>query len=316
MLNNPARRTARRTAPRRTGGAPDPAAPLASILAMLAVPVTSPLDLSGVAGRTVLVVIAHADDATLFCGGLIRSLADVGSSVHVLRVTDDRWDSTGLPEDVTIERNRREFEEAMAVLGVARIHELGYRTDHMAEVSETALRTQLIAALRQVRPTVVIGFDPDSVLFEDNEDHRVTARALAEAVWCAGFDKHGPAGTAVFIPAQRWYFGRVVALATHHLDVTDHATTLVAAAGCHREMMRNMAQQALLRAQAAGIALPGLDSSAGADLTGFVEFVVSRPRRRDGGLQEVYRVIGDGDLRELAEHLDTRTPPATDMEGH
>ena len=54
-------------------------------------------------GRTVLVVTAHADDAALFCGGTLARWVDAGWNVVVVRVTDDRWDSFGHDETVTIE---------------------------------------------------------------------------------------------------------------------------------------------------------------------------------------------------------------------
>ena len=69
-------------------------------------------------GRVILLVVAHADDPALFIGGTIAAWADAGWRVVVVRVTDDRWDSVGLTEAETIERNSVEFRDAAAVLGI------------------------------------------------------------------------------------------------------------------------------------------------------------------------------------------------------
>src|SRR5512146_1668903 len=47
-------------------------------------------------GRVVLVIIPHADDAAIRCGGTIVLWAQMGWRVIVLRVTDDSTDSVGL----------------------------------------------------------------------------------------------------------------------------------------------------------------------------------------------------------------------------
>jgi len=70
-------------------------------------------------GRTLLLVVAHADDPAIFVGGVVAMWAKAGWHVHCLRVTDDRWDSVGLDEAETIRRNAVEFRQAARVLGIA-----------------------------------------------------------------------------------------------------------------------------------------------------------------------------------------------------
>ena len=43
-------------------------------------------------GRTLLLVVAHADDGAIFAGGVLALWARAGWRIHALRVTDDRWD--------------------------------------------------------------------------------------------------------------------------------------------------------------------------------------------------------------------------------
>src|SRR4051794_15479587 len=91
-------------------------------------------------GRTILLVVAHADDPALFIGGTILRWTRADWRVVCVRVTDDRWDSATLSEAETIAANAREFRAAASALGIAHVVELGYATDVLGDVSEVALR--------------------------------------------------------------------------------------------------------------------------------------------------------------------------------
>ena len=101
-------------------------------------------------GRVVLLVIAHADDMTLFIGGTVAAWSAAGWRVIVVRATDDRWDSVGLDEHETTEANRREFAEAARVLGVHQTVELGHHTDVLGDLSEVTLQVHRRNVLRKM----------------------------------------------------------------------------------------------------------------------------------------------------------------------
>jgi len=103
-------------------------------------------------GQTVLIVVAHADDAALFCGGTLRLMADRGARLVMLRVTDDRYDSVGISVADTIARNAAEMRRAADILGIEEIIELGWETDRLGDASEVALRERFIYHVRRVRP--------------------------------------------------------------------------------------------------------------------------------------------------------------------
>jgi LmbE family N-acetylglucosaminyl deacetylase len=63
---------------------------------------TTPTTIAPGEGRTILLVVAHADDPALFLGGTILRWADAGWRIVCVRVTDDRWDSHNLTEAATI----------------------------------------------------------------------------------------------------------------------------------------------------------------------------------------------------------------------
>jgi LmbE family N-acetylglucosaminyl deacetylase len=262
-------------------------------------------------GRTILVVIAHADDLTLFIGGTVARWTDAGWRVVVVRVTDDRWDSLALSEEETIAANAAELRQAARILGVVDIVELGYATDRLGDVSEVALREQIIRQVRVHRPYALVTFDPYSLYGEDNLDHKVVAAATDEAFWTSQFDKHHPEhlleGLRPHGCFERWYFGRPAGDVT---DVVDIASTLdrkVEAACAHRTMMTNFANQLVLQADTGGWDLPmARDVTRGGDLRQFLEPLLragaTRAGERHGGAAvEEFRVVRFGGLQALLE---------------
>jgi LmbE family N-acetylglucosaminyl deacetylase len=208
-------------------------------------------------GRTLLLVVAHADDPAVFVGGVVAMWAKAGWHVHCLRVTDDRWDSVGLDEAETISRNAVEFRQAARVLGIAQVEDLGWQTDVLGDVSRVALRERVIHAIRSIKPYGVVTFDPDSLFHEDNLDHRVLAQAVDEACWTSQFDKHHPEhfveGLAPHGVYERWFFGRTIASVTHVFDTSDMLDVQKQAIMCHQTMLANIAQQMALQAKTAGL---------------------------------------------------------------
>ena len=208
-------------------------------------------------GQVLLVVVAHADDAAIFAGGVLALFVQAGWQVHALRVTDDRWDSVELDEAQTITRNAAEFRAAAGVLGLAGVQDLGWQTDVLGDASRVALRETIIRAIRRLRPYALMGFDPNSLFYEDTLDPKVLAEAMDEAFWTAMFDKHHPEhsaqGLAPHGTVERWYFGRTVAAVTHVFDTAPVIDTQMAAVACHATPIANMAAQYALQARTAGL---------------------------------------------------------------
>lgn len=216
-------------------------------------------------GRTLLLVVAHADDPAFFVGGVLPLWADAGWKIVCLRVTDDRWDSFGHDEAETIRRNTAEFHASAKHLGIAEIHELGWQTDVLGDASRVRLRERIIHAIRRFKPQGLVTFDPNSMFFEDNLDHRVLAEAVDEAYWTAKFDKHHPEhfaeGLAPHGTVDRWYFGRSVVSVTHVFDTSTTVERQLAAILCHRTMLENISRQFALQARTLGVSLPLINSA-------------------------------------------------------
>lgn len=261
--------------------------------------------------QTVMIFSPHADDAAVFCGGALARFADEGRRVVLARVTDDRFDSVGLPQEETIARTADELRQAAAILGVTEVVDLGFATDRLADTPLGAIRERAVWLLRRHRPHTVLSFDPAD-RFEDNQDHVRVAQAVAEAFWVACFDKHHPEhlarGAAPFAPAERWFFSRRSADTNHVIDITDQLARKVDAVCAHATQMRNVVNQYRLQFLAAGRHVPALDqAAAGGDLRPLLEAFVTGTARAaarqadlpDDRFAEAYRREDTAELEAL-----------------
>jgi LmbE family N-acetylglucosaminyl deacetylase len=267
-------------------------------------------------GRTILLLVAHADDPALFLGGTILRWADAGWRVVCVRVTDDRWDSVGLTEAETIARNTQEFGAAARALGIAEIVELGYCTDTLGDASEVQLRAHFIRLIRRFKPYALVTFDPYAMYGEDNQDHLKVAAAANEAAWTSQFDLHHPEhfaeGLAPHGVFERWFFGRNVMDVTDVIDIADVLERKIEAALAHETMLRNAVHQIRLQAETGGWDIPMLDDiAAGGPLRPFVEMMLNSLAGRVGrahGLSaaEEFRVVRFGGMEGLLEKYGRR----------
>ncbi len=259
-------------------------------------------------GHTVLIIVAHADDAALFCGGTLRLMADRGARLVMLRVTDDRYDSVGMSVADTIATNTAEMERAAEILGIDEIIELGWETDRLGDVSEVALRERFIYHVRRIRPYAVMSFDPYGAFHEDNQDHIKVAHAVDETYWTAQFDKHHPEhfdeGLAPHGVYERWYFARRVVEVTTPVDISSTLDRKVDAALAHDTMLRHFVNQLRLQARTGGHEIADLERAQKGDLRPFMEPLIRGGARATGqrhglAVAEEFRVVRFGGLERV-----------------
>jgi LmbE family N-acetylglucosaminyl deacetylase len=136
--------------------------------------------------RRALAIYAHPDDPEVSCGGTLAAWAKAGCEVTVLVCTDG---GKGSPdpagdEDGLAARRADEGADAAALLGLAARRNLGYPDGELTD--DSAFRSALVAAIRGVRPEVVLCPDPTAVFFGqeyfNHRDHRMTGWAALDAV--------------------------------------------------------------------------------------------------------------------------------------
>lgn len=152
--------------------------------------------------RRALAIYAHPDDTEVACGGTLAAWAAAGAEIHLVICTRGEKGSpdADVHRDELAARREAEVVDAAEVLGLAGHRMLGYPD---GEIENTVdLRGQLVAALRQIRPEVVLGHDPTAVFFGSgyvsHHDHRTVGWATLDACAPAAasplyFPEAGPA---------------------------------------------------------------------------------------------------------------------------
>jgi LmbE family N-acetylglucosaminyl deacetylase len=191
--------------------------------------------------KIVMGIVAHPDDLDFGASGTMASYAAQGAEIHYLILTDGSKGS----EDLTISSEElitiRETEQraALAILGGTNVEFLHY-PDGELEVT-TAVKRQVVKAIRTVRPDVVVTMDP-SVLYSANRgfinhpDHRAAGQIALDAVfplardhltfpeiYAAGFEPHKTA-TVLLINFEDSNFT---------VDISDFMDTKIAALQAH-----------------------------------------------------------------------------------
>lgn len=139
--------------------------------------------------ESVLGIFAHPDDSEFTVGGTVARWTRAGCRAAYVFCTDGNVGSHD-PE-MTRERlaaiRRQEQQEACRILGVDDVIFLGYDDGMLQPTLE--LRHDLVRAIRQHKPEVVICGDPTVFFYGDqyinHPDHRAAAQAALEAVFPA-----------------------------------------------------------------------------------------------------------------------------------
>lgn len=131
----------------------------------------------------VLAVMAHPDDAEIFCGGALIKSAEAGQRTGVLDLTAGEAGSQG-----TVETRAREASEAAAVMGLADRRSAGLADSGL--VNDQGSRIVVATMLRTLRPRVVVTHWTEG----RHPDHRAAACLARDASFLAGLKKFPAAG--------------------------------------------------------------------------------------------------------------------------
>ena len=131
-----------------------------------------------------LAIGAHADDVEFGCGGTLAKWAAGGCTVHLLVCTDGSKGTWDVDADVVelVGVRQHEQREAARRLAGARAGEVRFLGHVDGELrSDLAVRWQVVQALRQLRPDVVLGHDPWK-RYRIHPDHRHAGFLTTDAV--------------------------------------------------------------------------------------------------------------------------------------
>jgi LmbE family N-acetylglucosaminyl deacetylase len=138
--------------------------------------------------KTVLGIVAHPDDLDCWAGGTMAQFAADGANVYYLILTNGSkgTEDRQMTADRLIDIRRTEQRQAAQLLGLKDVFFCS-NADGCLE-NCTDVRREIVKAIRQVKPDVVITWDP-SMLYAvelgciNHPDHRAAGQATLDAVY-------------------------------------------------------------------------------------------------------------------------------------
>jgi LmbE family N-acetylglucosaminyl deacetylase len=185
--------------------------------------------------QTLLVILAHPDDESFPMGGTLAKYAAQGVRVELICATRGEAGIPGKSPVETAQIRERELRAAASVLGLSKVHFLGYEDGKLAAANAEAVVQDLVRRMWQIRPNAVITFGPDGI--SGHPDHLAIHRFTTQA-----FDRAGLNGARLFylapseatqqgcgVPPPQEAAGGPVA----SIDVGEYLVAKVRAAQCH-----------------------------------------------------------------------------------
>jgi LmbE family N-acetylglucosaminyl deacetylase len=174
------------------------------------------------AGKVLAAIQPHADDLSLFAGGLVLKLIQEGYTGYLIRTTNDDHTGPGTVGEGML-ANERDNLAVTQAFGLRKAYDLYYRNHMLDSVSPLELRLRLIFLFRLLKVDTVISYDPWGH-YEENPDHYVTASAVEAACWMAGMGKdypeHFDAGLSPHSVKEKYYYARGPQLVNRVVDIT------------------------------------------------------------------------------------------------
>jgi len=227
------------------------------------------------AAKTVLVIVAHADDMEFMAGGTIAKMAELGYSIReviatnnergTLRVASGQALEPDWSAAFTADARREEARRGAKVLGVdSEIQFLGYEDGRLSETTLNELREQCMRAIRWHKPDVLFTWDPHAP-YEDHQDHRAVAWAATEAAMFAHFPlyhpEHGDEGLEPHYVGERYFFAKSPRDADKTVDISDYIERKIEALCEHVCQMEMTVADLQVQLAASGLDIPLLSEA-------------------------------------------------------
>jgi LmbE family N-acetylglucosaminyl deacetylase len=162
--------------------------------------------------KRVLVFEANGDDMEFLAGGTIAKFCARGHEVTLVVATDNDKGSFELSAEELRAVRDKEINGAAQVLGIRRVMPLGYSDGDLAfQATADRLRGQFMRIIREVKPDIVVTWDPFTP-YEGHADHRAVAVAASEAASFSHFPLYYPEhltdGLQPHYVSETWFFAK------------------------------------------------------------------------------------------------------------
>ena len=151
------------------------------------------VDVNAYVPRSLMVVVAHPDDAEFMVAGTAAKWAKAGCEVTYVVITkgDKGSDDPEMTPERLTEIREAEQRAAGSILGVKHFEFMGYDDGYLQPTLE--LRRDLARLIRKYRPEVLVTFDPTNRIYGDtyvnHPDHRAAGDAAMDAVFPTARDR-------------------------------------------------------------------------------------------------------------------------------
>lgn len=138
--------------------------------------------------KIILAVGAHPDDIDIGCAGTVAKYISEGVVVYYLVLTDGSKGSEDpkITAKELIKIRKTEQQKAADLLGVKKVFLLDFVDGELENTP--ALRKEIVKIIRQVKPNIVICWDPtlyydENRMFINHPDHRIAGEATMDSVY-------------------------------------------------------------------------------------------------------------------------------------
>lgn len=211
--------------------------------------------------KTVLVIVAHADDMEFMAAGTIARFVDeLGYDVYEYILTDNSKGSYRLSAEELVRVSAAEARRAGEILGLQEVRLEGYVDGELNETPINVLRGQIMAMIRELRADIVMSWDPFAP-YEEHPDHRHVALAALEAAHFSGNPLFYPEhAQAPYQSTELYWFAKTPLNATLYVDISTTIERKIEALLAHECQMALTVDMLAREAGTLGMDLPMLDN--------------------------------------------------------
>lgn len=127
--------------------------------------------------KKVLVIVAHADDEALGCGGTIAKHINDGDIVNLILMTDG-VSSRGITLNKCKIKRAKALKLSASILGIKKTYQFNFPDNEMDKVSLLQVVKKIEKIIDSIKPQIIYTHSNTDL----NIDHKVTANAVSIAV--------------------------------------------------------------------------------------------------------------------------------------
>ena len=184
--------------------------------------------------KVILAISAHPDDIEFGCGGTMFKFKEKGYKIFLIVATngENGFKIGHKSRKDRIKIRYKEQKEAAKILGIEKVFFLHYRDGYLR--NDEKLRDNIAGIIKQVKPEIIVSFDPAYHAFKNiNLNHR-DHRAIAEA----GFDAVFAARNRYMLPGKphivKQFYFYITEKPNHYENITKYIDKKIELVSQHR----------------------------------------------------------------------------------